>query len=121
MDQQPNETPPERNQETPEGPPPGFENFNPQMMQMFFNFLQQQAQNNSNNSNQGSTSQPPKPTVTFKAFQAVCPPEFKGTTDPIVARTWLKEIEKAFEIVGVEDEKKTLFATYMLKGEANFW
>ncbi|XP_017256323.1 uncharacterized protein LOC108225879 [Daucus carota subsp. sativus] len=121
MDQQPNETPPERNQETPEGPPPGFENFNPQMMQMFFNFLQQQAQNNSNNSNQGSTSQPPKPTVTFKAFQAVRPLEFKGTTDPIVARTWLKEIEKAFEIVGVEDEKKTLFATYMLKGEANFW
>ena len=99
MEHEPNESPLKENptiqtQESPQGPPPGFENFNPQMRQMFFNFLQQQTQNNPNNPNQGSTSQPPKSTITFKAFQAVRPPEFKGTTNPIVARTWLKEIEK---------------------------
>ncbi|KAL8148236.1 hypothetical protein AgCh_005552 [Apium graveolens] len=34
--------------------------------------------------------------VSFKSFQAVKPPEFKGEVDPIAARIWLKEMEKAF-------------------------
>ena len=33
------------------------------------------------------------PQVTFKNFQSVNPPEFKGSADPIEARIWLKEIE----------------------------
>ena len=59
--------------------------------------------------------------TSFKAFQALRPPEFKGTADPIEARAWLKEMEKSFEILQIAEEQKTVFATYMLKGEANFW
>ncbi|KAL8115414.1 hypothetical protein AgCh_022051 [Apium graveolens] len=36
------------------------------------------------------------PVVTFKQFQLVKPPEFEGTTDPIKAKSWLKEMEKKF-------------------------
>ena len=63
----------------------------------------------------------PNSTVTFKSFKTLNPPEFKGTTDPVEARLWLREIEKYFEIVGVEEDKKTIFAAFMLKGEANYW
>ena len=64
----------------------------------------------------------PEPTpVTFKAFQSVHPPEFKGTVNPIEARAWLKEIEKAFTLVRVGEDQKTNFASYFLKAEANDW
>ncbi|KAL8098479.1 hypothetical protein AgCh_031298 [Apium graveolens] len=36
--------------------------------------------------------------VSFKSFQAVKPPEFKGEVDPVTARIWLKEMEKAFAL-----------------------
>ncbi|XP_063938040.1 uncharacterized protein LOC135147916 [Daucus carota subsp. sativus] len=61
------------------------------------------------------------PQVTFKNFQSVNPPEFKGSADPIEARIWLKEIEKAFMLVKVRDEQKTEFASYYLKEEATYW
>ncbi|XP_063950154.1 uncharacterized protein LOC135152907 [Daucus carota subsp. sativus] len=61
------------------------------------------------------------PQVTFKNFQSVNPPEFKGSADPIEARIWLKEIEKAFVLVKVRDEQKTEFASYYLKEEATYW
>ncbi|KAL8120606.1 hypothetical protein AgCh_017684 [Apium graveolens] len=59
--------------------------------------------------------------ATFKSFKSLNPPEFHGTSEPIAARVWLREVEKTFEIVGVENDKKTLFAAYMLKGEASYW
>ncbi|KAL8091503.1 hypothetical protein AgCh_033936 [Apium graveolens] len=40
------------------------------------------------------------PVVTFKQFQAVKPPEFKGSADHVEANAWLKEMEKAFELEG---------------------
>ena len=64
--------------------------------------------------------QPPQ-IVTFKIFQSVNPPEFQDTADPIVANAWIKEIEKAFELVGVGEEQKTKYASYLLKGESNYW
>ena len=66
----------------------------------------------------------PQPTVqavTFKSFQVVNPPEFKGTADLVEAQAWIKEIEKAFDLVGVEENQKYKFASYYLKGEANYW
>ena len=42
---------------------------------------------------------PPRQVVTFKAFQNVNPPAFHDTTDPIIANTWIKEMERAFELV----------------------
>ena len=66
--------------------------------------------------------QPPViPVVTFQAFQAVKPPEFKGSADPIEARSWLKEMEKAFTLVNVGEDLKTNFASYFLRNEATYW
>ncbi|XP_074356244.1 uncharacterized protein LOC141695940 [Apium graveolens] len=64
---------------------------------------------------------PPKGVTTFKTFQSVKPPEFKGTQDPVEAHAWLKEIEKAFALTNVGDNQKVEYATYFLKGESNYW
>ncbi|XP_074323602.1 uncharacterized protein LOC141660512 [Apium graveolens] len=61
------------------------------------------------------------PVITFKQFQSVKLPEFEGSADPTKARAWLKEMEKAFALVKVEVDQKTDFASYFLKGEANYW
>ena len=77
--------------------------------------LRQQTANLTHQQQQLQQQQPPQPaiqTVTFKSFQAVNPPEFKGTSDPVVAQAWLKEMEKAFDLVGVEGEQKCKFASY---------
>ena len=55
------------------------------------------------------------PAMTFKTFQSVHLPEFKGVANPVEASGWLKEIEKAFELAGVGEEQKTRFASYFLK------
>ncbi|XP_063948080.1 uncharacterized protein LOC135152176 [Daucus carota subsp. sativus] len=101
------------NTENTEEPPPNLA----QLMQLLYQqsvtlaqkqLLQQQLQ-------QQQQSPPPTPT-TFKNFQAVKLPEFRGTQDPVEAQSWLKEIEKAI----VTDEKKVEYASYVLKGEANY-
>ena len=86
--------------------------------------LRQQTANLTHQQQQLQQQQQPQPviqTVTFKSFQAVNPPEFKGTADPVEAQAWLKEMEKAFDLVGVEDNQKCKFASYYLKSEANYW
>ncbi|KAL8155364.1 hypothetical protein AgCh_000664 [Apium graveolens] len=69
---------------------------------------------------QPPTAQQTAATV-FRAFKSLKPPEFLGFADPVEARAWLKEIGKSFEILGVEERHKTIFTSYMLKGEANYW
>lgn len=54
--------------------------------------------------NQQLQQQQQVPVVTFKSFQAVNPPEFKGSSDPIEARAWLKKIEKASSLAKVGDK-----------------
>ena len=89
---------------------------------MFMEFLRQHI-NVAPEHNRNQNFDAPNNTVAgaFKAFQSLRPPEFKGTADPVEARAWLKEMEKSFEILQIAEEQKTVFATYMLKGEANFW
>ena len=57
----------------------------------------------------------------FRAFKSLRPPEFQGSADPVEARAWLKEMEKSFKILSIDEAQKTVFATYLLKGEANYW
>ncbi|KAL8108147.1 hypothetical protein AgCh_024544 [Apium graveolens] len=47
--------------------------------------------------------------------------EFLGLPDPIKAQSWLGEMEKAFELAEVKDDKKAQYASYYLKDEASFW
>ncbi|XP_063938038.1 uncharacterized protein LOC135147914 [Daucus carota subsp. sativus] len=93
----------------------GAETGEPITMQQVMELMRMQATNLNQQQRQPETG------VTFKAFQSVHPPEFRGSADPAEARTWLKEIEKAFELVKVGEEQKTVFASYFLKGEANYW
>ncbi|XP_074346849.1 uncharacterized protein LOC141685656 [Apium graveolens] len=74
--------------------------------------------------------QPPRPepqippvvhVVTFEQFQSTKPSEFEGTTDPTKARAWLKEMGKAFALVKFDEDQKTDFTSYFLKGEENYW
>ena len=46
---------------------------------------------------------------------------FHGTQDPVEAQSWLKEMEKAFTLAIVDDNKKVDCVSPFLKGEANYW
>ncbi|XP_074328170.1 uncharacterized protein LOC141666085 [Apium graveolens] len=57
---------------------------------------------------------PPENVTTFKTFQSVKPPEFRGTQDPVEAHAWLKEMEKAFALTNVGDNQKVKFKRMFL-------
>ncbi|XP_074356260.1 uncharacterized protein LOC141695958 [Apium graveolens] len=63
---------------------------------------------------------PPVNVTTFKTFQSVKPPEFRGTQDPVEAHAWPKEMEKAFALTNVGDNQKVEYSTYFLKAESNY-
>ena len=90
---------------------------------MFMEFLRHHI-NVSPEPNRNQNFDAPNNTVAgaFKAFSILTTPlSSKGQPDPVEARAWIKEMEKSFEILQIAEEQKTVFATYMLKGEANFW
>ena len=102
-----------------EEPPPNLA----QLMQLLYQqsvTLAQQQQLLQKQLQQQQQAPPPTPT-TFKSFQAVKPPEFRGTQDHVEAQSWLKEMEKAFTLAVVIEEKKVEYASYFLKDEANYW
>ncbi|XP_074351715.1 uncharacterized protein LOC141690857 [Apium graveolens] len=66
--------------------------------------------------------QPSAPKVgNLKQFQSVHPPEFVGLPYPIKAQSWLREMENAFELAKVKDDKKVQYASYYLKDGASYW
>ena len=46
---------------------------------------------------------------------------FSGSTDPSVADTWLRRLEKVFNVMRCSDEKKLDFAVYLLKEDVENW
>ena len=59
-----------------------------------------------------------KASTLHEQFMKLNPPEFTGTTDPLVAEEWLKKLEAIFEVMTVTDEQRLLLAVFMLRGEA---
>jgi len=49
------------------------------------------------------------------------PAEFIGKAFPNEADAWLHKCEKIFKVMNCEDEKKLLFATYLLNENAEYW
>ncbi|KAL8110718.1 hypothetical protein AgCh_026455 [Apium graveolens] len=92
-----------------------------QQQQQFIQQQQQQIQQEQLQLQQQPQQREVNQTVSFKSFQSVKPPEFKGEVDPVAARIWLKEIEKAFTLTQVSDNLRSDYACYFLKGEANYW
>ena len=92
--------------------PPGFQP-RTNHVHLLVDLFQQHiyTQNFESNPERSSSSQLIKLTFPIKIFKFLQPYEFKGIIDPVEAKIWLREIEKIFEIFGVEDDKKTIFAT----------
>ena len=55
---------------------------------------------------------------TFEKFKKLNPLAFKGESDPIVAESWVLDLEKYFEVLNCSETQKVVFATFMLGREA---
>ena len=51
----------------------------------------------------------------MERFKRMLPPSFKGESDPLLAESWMREIEKIFRAIRCADEDKVTLATYMLQ------
>ncbi|XP_057451829.1 uncharacterized protein LOC130743606 [Lotus japonicus] len=49
------------------------------------------------------------------------PPNFQGEVEPEKADLWIQEMEKIFEALHTPDVEKVNLATFMLKGDAEYW
>ena len=49
------------------------------------------------------------------------PPTFRGRYDPDGAHTWLKEIERIFQVMQCNEVQRVRFGTHMLAEEADDW
>lgn len=54
-------------------------------------------------------------------FLVARPTEFRGALNPIVVSDWIMEMENTFEICELLDDRKVLYASFMLRGEALYW
>ncbi|HEX7902506.1 MAG TPA: hypothetical protein VF487_01415 [Chitinophagaceae bacterium] len=103
---------------------PPVNNTNEQMMndgmfRSFFQFMQNQTRESRVQNTGGNDSN--SRFVTAKQFKELGPPEFKEKPDPIMAETWVKQITKIFDVLGCTEEQKVPFATFMFRGEADYW
>ena len=51
----------------------------------------------------------------MERFKRMLPPSFKGENDPLLAESWMREIEKIFRAVRCADDDNVTLATYMLQ------
>ena len=54
-------------------------------------------------------------------FRRLNPPYFKGESQPIIAKHWLRSIEKIFWTIRCEEDEKVNLATFMLEERADVW
>ncbi|MQL90996.1 hypothetical protein Taro_023598 [Colocasia esculenta] len=50
----------------------------------------------------------------MERFKRMAPPSFKGESQPLLAESWMREIEKIFRAIRCAEEDKVSLATYML-------
>ncbi|MQM06203.1 hypothetical protein Taro_039024 [Colocasia esculenta] len=51
----------------------------------------------------------------MERFKRMAPPSFKGESQPLLAETWMREVEKIFRAIRCAEEDKVSLATYMLQ------
>ncbi|TXG70315.1 hypothetical protein EZV62_005250 [Acer yangbiense] len=59
--------------------------------------------------------------ITLERFKKLGPLTFKGSSDPLVAEAWLKHLEKIFVAIGCDDNRRVIFASFVLQNEADHW
>ncbi|MQL69961.1 hypothetical protein Taro_002266 [Colocasia esculenta] len=57
----------------------------------------------------------------MERFKRMSPPSFKGESDPLLAESWMREIEKIFWAIRCAEDDKVTLATYMLQERADVW
>ncbi|XP_047322565.1 uncharacterized protein LOC124926395 [Impatiens glandulifera] len=61
------------------------------------------------------------PTNKFAEFKKLAPPYFDGSSDPLKADKWIKELEKFFDVLKCDDAEKVRFTIFQLQGNASDW
>lgn len=59
--------------------------------------------------------------ITLVQFNKLEPSDFYGPIDPLVAKAWLKHIEKIFVTMGCDANYKVLLASFILQREVDLW
>ena len=59
--------------------------------------------------------------MVVKQFRDLCPPDFDGSPNPLVAENWILELEKIFLLTDVSETQKVVCASFMLKEGASHW
>ncbi|MQL99246.1 hypothetical protein Taro_031969 [Colocasia esculenta] len=57
----------------------------------------------------------------MERFKRMAPPSLKGESQPLLAESWMKEIEKIFRAIRCSEENKVSLATYILQERADVW
>ncbi|MQM03172.1 hypothetical protein Taro_035949 [Colocasia esculenta] len=57
----------------------------------------------------------------MERFKRMAPPSFKGESQPFLAESWMREIEKIFRAIWRAEKDKVSLATYMLQERAAVW
>ncbi|XP_027368665.1 uncharacterized protein LOC113874650 [Abrus precatorius] len=68
-----------------------------------------------------ASAAPPPEYHGLSEFRKNDPPQFTGVDGPDAAELWIREIEKIFLTMGCVEERKVLYATYLLTGDADMW
>ncbi|XP_061352589.1 uncharacterized protein LOC133297457, partial [Gastrolobium bilobum] len=55
------------------------------------------------------------------SFRKHKPPVFQGSNDPKEVTTWLRGMDKVFQVMRCQDPQKLLYSVYMLEGDAQEW
>ncbi|MQM12153.1 hypothetical protein Taro_045066 [Colocasia esculenta] len=51
----------------------------------------------------------------MERFNGMGPPSFKGESQPLLAESWMREVEKIFQAIRCAEEDKVSLASYMLQ------
>ncbi|MQL82295.1 hypothetical protein Taro_014768, partial [Colocasia esculenta] len=51
----------------------------------------------------------------MERFKRMAPPSFKGESQPLLAESWMREVEKIFRDIRCAEKDKVSLATYMLQ------
>ncbi|MQL97437.1 hypothetical protein Taro_030127 [Colocasia esculenta] len=51
----------------------------------------------------------------MERIKRMAPPSFKGESQPLLAESWMREVEKIFRAIRCAEEDKVSLATYMLQ------
>ncbi|MQM02953.1 hypothetical protein Taro_035724 [Colocasia esculenta] len=55
----------------------------------------------------------------MERFKRMASSSFKGESQPLLAESWMREVEKIFRAIWCAEEDKVILATYMLQERAN--